>query len=212
MNENTNGIGGKIKTARKAAKMSQTVLAEHLGKTLRTVQKYESNEIEPSISVIYEIARILDTSPAELMGYQKKDLHLDSFSDILLVLFELNRKAGLRFEIDVKRPPRTEEWSCSIRFNGNEPSAQHNADLCLFLERFSEERERLETYWIDQDYFDYWFEQELAYYTNIKLENKQTEILTIEERLLKRNALDQKMMNERKKKDISSKDDLTNVD
>ena len=49
-------IGRRIKTARKAAKMSQTELANRINKTLRTVQKYESGEIAPSIDMIEQIA------------------------------------------------------------------------------------------------------------------------------------------------------------
>ena len=47
MNTIPSGIGTRIRDARKAAGMSQTVLGQHLNKTLRTIQKYESGEIEP---------------------------------------------------------------------------------------------------------------------------------------------------------------------
>ena len=48
-------LGMRIRAARKAAHLSQTELAEILGKTMRTIQKYESGEIEPSIAIINEI-------------------------------------------------------------------------------------------------------------------------------------------------------------
>ena len=53
-------IGARIKQARKSAKLSQTELAERLHKTMRTIQKYESGEIEPSISMINSIAYVLN--------------------------------------------------------------------------------------------------------------------------------------------------------
>ena len=55
--------------------------------------------------------------PAELIGYQKQELRLDTLSDVLFVLNELNKKAGLRFDIDVRRPPHYDEWTCAVRFN-----------------------------------------------------------------------------------------------
>ena len=64
---NGSDIGNRIKEARKAQHLSQTELANRLGKTMRTVQKYESGEIEPSIGVLNEIANILNISPAELI-------------------------------------------------------------------------------------------------------------------------------------------------
>lgn len=198
MNTNPSGIGARIKEARKAAKMSQTVLGTYLNKTLRTIQKYESGEIEPSIATINEIAKVLHVSSAGLMGYQKENIHLDTFNDILVALNEINNKEGLRFSIEVKRPPHAEGWTCSLIFDGKDPSAEYNADLCLFLEEFAEERERLETYWTDQSYFDRWFDKELAYHAGTKLPDKKVETLTDEERLKRRNALLQSQMEEAK--------------
>ena len=198
MNSTPAEIGSRIKDARKAAKLSQTDLAMRLEKTLRTVQKYESGEIEPSIAVINDIAKILGVSPAALIGYQKQEIRLDTLSDVLYVLNELNKKAGLHFDIDIKRPPHFDEWTCSLRFDGNNGSAEHNSDLCLFLERYAEERNCLETYWTDQDYFDHWFEKELAYYAETALPNREVVALSHEERLMRRNELDRQMMEAKK--------------
>ena len=172
MHSNPAEIGERIKAARKAAHLSQTELAQRLDKTMRTVQKYESGEIEPSIAMINAIAKILDISPADLIGYQKPEIQLDSLSDVIAVLYQLNKKAGIRFEIDVQRPPRSEEWSCSLKFKGNDRSAEMNDSLCLILEEFRDEREKLETYWTDQESFDRWIEKELAYYADAKLQDK----------------------------------------
>lgn len=191
MNTSSTEIGLRIKKARKAAKMSQTVLGTYLNKTLRTIQKYESGEIEPSIATINEIAKVLNVSSADLIGYEKREAQLNTLADVLRFLHSLNKKDGLRFDVEVNRPPKTQEWTCSLRFDGNDASAEHNADLCLFLERFAEERERLETYWIDQDYFDHWFDKELAYYAAVELPDKETVVLSEEERLNRRNELEQ---------------------
>lgn len=133
------------------------------------------------------------------MGYQKQDIQLDTFANILEVLNKLSRKTGLRFDIEVKRPPNADRWTCSLTFDGNDPTAEHNADLCLFLERYAEERERLETYWSDPAYFDRWFDQELAYYAGVRLLDKEQEDLTPEERLKRRNELIKGHMEEARK-------------
>ena len=46
-----NQIGLRIRTARKEKGINQTELANLLGKSLRTIQKYESGEIEVSIAM-----------------------------------------------------------------------------------------------------------------------------------------------------------------
>lgn len=199
MSSNPAEIGERIKAARKAAGLSQTELASRLDKTMRTVQKYESGEIEPSIAMINSIAKVLDTSPADLIGYQKPDIQLDSLSDIIAVLYQLNKKAGIRFEVDVRRPPHHDDWSCSLRFVGNLREAEYNSDLCLFLEQFRDERLGVETYFNSQDGFDSWIEKELAYYADAKLEDREVEVLTTMERIQKRNELDRQRMAEMKK-------------
>ena len=195
MHSNPAEIGERIKAARKAAHLSQTELAQRLDKTMRTVQKYESGEIEPSIAMINAIAKILNISPADLIGYQKPEIQLDSLSDVIAVLYQLNKKAGIRFEIDVQRPPHSEEWSCSLKFKGNDRSAEMNASLCLILEEFRDEREKLETYWNDQESF----EKELAYYAGAKLQDREVEVLSDLERIQRRNELDRQMLEKMKK-------------
>lgn len=202
----SNEVGKRIKTIRKGLKMSQSDLAARLGKTLRTVQKYESGEIELSIAMVNEIADILSVSPAELIGYHKQEIRLDSLADVLNVIHQLDRKAGLKFQIDVQRPPHHPGWYCALRFNGNDKSAPINQDLCLSLERYAEEQERLQTYWTDQEYFDHWFETELTYYANVSLEDRVVEVLTEEERLTRRNALEAKRIEDMKKAAAESDD------
>ena len=62
-------IGERIAKQRKQLRISQTELAEQLGKSLRTVQKYESGEIDMSVSVLEQIADILKMPINSLIGY-----------------------------------------------------------------------------------------------------------------------------------------------
>lgn len=186
MNSTSVEIGERIKDARKAAGLSQAELAERIKKNMRTVQKYESGEIEPSISMINTLADELDVSPAYLVGYERPQIEMNSLSDVFAVLYQLNKKADLRFEIDVRRPPHYEGWNCSIRFNGHNRDAMYNADLCQMLEDFEYERLRVETYFTSQDYFEHWFEKELAYYAKTELPDKPDEKISFEERIRRR--------------------------
>ena len=199
MNKNPAEIGERIKAARKAAGLSQTELANRLSKTLRTVQKYESGEIEPSIAIINAMAKELKVSPADLIGYQRPSIELNTISDVLTVLYQLNKKAGLRFEIDVKRPPHYDEWTCSLRFDGHNKDAEFNADLCLILEDFAHERQMVETYWSDPESFVAWLERKLAYYSGANLVDREVEVLSNMERIQRRNELDRQMLEQKKK-------------
>ena len=58
-------IGDAIKKYRKINKMTQTDLAIKLNKSLRTIQKYESNEVTPSLQVLKDIIKALNAPMSE---------------------------------------------------------------------------------------------------------------------------------------------------
>ena len=60
-------------------------------------------------------------------------------------LFKLETVSGIDFRIDVKKPPRSNQWQCSLSFDGKN-MADHNADMCLFLEQWKQERDELRSY------------------------------------------------------------------
>lgn len=68
-------IGDNIKRYRKENKMTQTELANKLSKSLRTIQKYESNDIKPSIDTIRDISKILNVPISSIIvtDYLKYD-------------------------------------------------------------------------------------------------------------------------------------------
>ena len=74
-------IGERIKTLRKKRGYNQKDLANLLGKSLRTIQKYESGEIEVSIAMVNELAKVLDTTSTYLLGHQTGDFKFDCLSD-----------------------------------------------------------------------------------------------------------------------------------
>ena len=188
MNSSDNAaIGLRIRTLRKRKGYNQQELADILGKSLRTVQKYESGEIEVSIAVANQLAEVLDTTPTFLFGYETEITPIRSLADVLNFLFHIEQVNGLDFGIDVKRPPRSKEWQCAITFNGK-ADADFNTDLCLFLENWEEQRDNLRTYGITQEQYREWKTKTLAYYAATAVECKEPEELDPDERLKRRIA------------------------
>lgn len=179
-------IGERIKMLRKKKGLSQTELAQMLGKSLRTVQKYETGEIEVSISVINQIAEILETSSTYLFGYESGTTQIKSLSDVMDFLFKLENVAGIDFHIDVKKPPRSKEWSCSISFDGKS-AAEFNADMCLFLEQWQQEREDVQSFASTLEAYKKWKDTTLAYYAANTVETVEPQELDLDERIRKRN-------------------------
>lgn len=159
-------IGGRLREVRKKKGLNQTELANLLGKSLRTVQKYESGEIEISIAMINELARKLDTTSSYLLGNNSADVQVDSLADIMGFLFQMEKVTGLRFRLDVKRPPRDENWQCSIVFDGKDKAADFNADLCLFLEEWRDYRDELQEGTLSAEKYQDWQDKTLAYYSS----------------------------------------------
>ena len=179
-------IGQRIKMLRKKKGLSQTELAQMLGKSLRTVQKYETGEIEVSISVINQIVEILETSSTYLFGYESGTTQIKSLSDVMDFLFKLENVAGIDFHIDVKKPPRSKEWSCSISFDGKS-AAEFNADMCLFLEQWQQEREDVQSFASTLEAYKKWKDTTLAYYAANTVETVEPQELDPDERIRKRN-------------------------
>lgn len=189
MKNTKNQLGLRIRTARKEKGINQTELANLLGKSLRTVQKYESGEIEVSIAMINEIARVLGTTSTYLIGYQTEQKPISNLADVMEFLFHLDRIKELGFDIDVKRPPHYDGWECSITFNGKDMSTELNQDLCLFLEQFRDERNNLKSYISTYETYQDWQDKTLAYYAQTELTEKDVENLSPEERIRRRNAI-----------------------
>ena len=178
-------IGQRIKALRKEQHLNQSEFAEKIGKSLRTVQKYENGEIEVSISVVSDIARVLNSTTSYIFGYETSVSGIQKLSDIMDFLFKLENIAGVDFNINVKKPPQDEQWECSISFSGNS-DADYNADLCLFLERWAEEREKFSTYFSSLEAYKAWKEETLAYYAESYLQSQEPQELDFETRMNKR--------------------------
>lgn len=157
---NTSTIGERIKLLRKRKGISQGRLAAMLGKSIRTVQKYETGEIEVSQFVASQLAKVLDTTPTYLLGYEMSNTSLVTLADVMDYFFKLEEIAELDFQIEVKKPPRNDGWSCSITFNGKD-QAKFNADMCLFLENWADERKQR---MYQKEEYEQWQKDTLAYY------------------------------------------------
>lgn len=73
-------VGENIKKHRKENKLTQTQLAELVNKKYRTIQKYESGEINPPTSVLIDIAKVLDVPIIDLIGVDKA-IGMEKLSD-----------------------------------------------------------------------------------------------------------------------------------
>lgn len=194
-NENNQNkqIGLRIRTARKEKGLNQTELANLLDKSLRTIQKYESGEIEVSIATINAIAKVLDCPSTYLIGYELERKPLSNLADVLQFFFQLDMIREIGFDIDVKRPPHYDGWQCSITFDGKDMSTELNQSLCLFLEDFKNIREEYKVYQRSFESYQEWQDKTLAYYSSVDLSDKMIEELSDTERIKRFNAI----MNER---------------
>ena len=93
---------------------------------------------------------------------------------------------GLYLSIDVKHPPRSKEWACSLTFNGKSKEAQLNADMCLLLEEWESRRYDVHSYGLSQSESRKWKDKTLVYYASIPVSSEEPENLPTAERIQKR--------------------------
>lgn len=179
-------VGKRIAECRKLRGLRQIDLAEKLGKSMRSIQEYESGKIDIPISIISRIAEALDVSVNYLVGYQSTHLTTESLSDVIALILELNKKNEIKFDVQVEKSD-LDDWKCSLVFDGKAPNALYNADFCLFLERLRDNLCAMNEYWIDWDMFNIWGTNEVDSYQKCFLTEKLQEKLTRDELIEKRN-------------------------
>ena len=65
-------VGENIRKYRKDKGMTQKELGDLLGKTQRTIQAYEKDEVIPPLSVINKLSDIFDIDYADLIGGKER--------------------------------------------------------------------------------------------------------------------------------------------
>lgn len=62
------GFGDRLRSARLAAGMTQQAVADQIGATLRTYQRYEGGDTEPTLYDLVSLAVILGVTADSLLG------------------------------------------------------------------------------------------------------------------------------------------------
>ena len=199
MNEIQKIVGERIAEIRKYNRVSQTDFADKLGKSLRTVQKYESGEIDIPLSTLAEIAEVLNTTLNYLIGYDTSHIKAETLSDVLAFFFEIDRKNEISYNMEIKRVGKDGKWQCSFTFDGQDTEAMYNADFCIVMETFLNNREALKTYWMDYEAYQAWEDMKIESYSKCTLTDKVYEKLD-------RQKL-QKLREEEAKKALQNDDD-----
>ena len=70
---------------RKSAGISQEKLADMLGVSRQAVSKWETGETQPEMANLMAICRILNITPNELLGYEKKAYKENSCKSIACI-------------------------------------------------------------------------------------------------------------------------------
>lgn len=190
-------IGDRIATVRKYNRINQTDFADKLGKSLRTVQKYESGEIDIPISTLAEIAEVLNTTLNYLVGYDTSHIKAETLSDVLAFFFEIDRKNEISYDMEVKRVGRDGKWQCAFIFDGQDINAPYNADFCIVMETFLNNREALKTYWMDHEAYQAWEDMKIQTYNKCTLTDKVYEKLDRTTFIMRRNEMDRQLLQER---------------
>ena len=108
-------IGKAIQKRRRAQKITQKEFAQRLGKSERTIQKYESGEILMKIDVVKQIANELNVPWQELLSSEDTNISDDNttseypacgfntMSDVINALFAITELTDFSFELTLNR-------------------------------------------------------------------------------------------------------------
>ena len=170
-------IGSAIKKRRRQLKITQKEFAERLGKSERTIQKYESGEITMKIDLIKLVADELDIPWQELLEAKTDEIGIVSsenefpacrfhtLSDVINVLFAITEIKDIAFQLTCAKPPESPDWTSALMVDGK-GSGTYNADFCLFMENWMNKLAALQSGSISQEQFETWKRETLEYYSD----------------------------------------------
>lgn len=170
-------IGNAIKKRRRQLKITQKEFAERLGKSERTIQKYESGEITMKIDLIKQVADELDIPWQELLEAKSDQTELapaeedfpayqfQTLSDVIGALFSITEIKDISFQLSCAKPPESPEWTSSLMVDGK-GSGTYNADFCLFMENWMNKLAALQAGTLSQEQFETWKRETLEYYSD----------------------------------------------
>ena len=170
-------IGNAIKKRRRQLKITQKEFAERLGKSERTIQKYESGEITMKIDLIKLVADELEIPWQELLEAKTDEIGIVSsenefpacrfhtLSDVINALFTITEIKDIAFQLTCAKPPESPDWTSALMVNGK-GNGTYNADFCLFMENWMNKLATLQSGSINQEQFETWKRETLEYYSD----------------------------------------------
>jgi len=170
-------IGNAIKKRRRQLKITQKEFAERLGKSERTIQKYESGEITMKIDLIKLVADELEIPWQELLEAKTDEIGIISsenefpacrfhtLSDVINALFTITEIKDIAFQLTCAKPPESPDWTSALMVDGK-GSGIYNADFCLFMENWMNKLAALQSGSINQEQFETWKRETLEYYSD----------------------------------------------
>ncbi len=170
-------IGNAIKKRRRQLKITQKEFAERLGKSERTIQKYESGEITMKIDLIKLVADELEIPWQELLEAKTDEIGIVSsenefpacrfhtLSDVINALFTITEIKDIAFQLTYAKPPESPDWTSALMVDGK-GNGTYNADFCLFMENWMNKLAALQSGSINQEQFETWKRETLEYYSD----------------------------------------------
>ena len=170
-------IGNAIKKRRRQLKITQKEFAERLGKSERTIQKYESGEITMKIDLIKLVADGLEIPWQELLEAKTDEIGIVSsenefpacrfhtLSDVINALFTITEIKDIAFQLTCAKPPESPDWTSALMVDGK-GNGTYNADFCLFMENWMNKLAALQSGSINQEQFETWKRETLEYYSD----------------------------------------------
>ena len=158
-------------------KITQKEFAEKLGKSERTIQKYESGEITMKIDLIKRVADELEIPWQELLEAKTDAIGIVSsenefpacrfhtLSDVINALFTITEIKDIAFQLTCAKPPESPDWTSALMVDGK-GSGTYNADFCLFMENWINKLAALQSGSINQEQFETWKRETLEYYSD----------------------------------------------
>lgn len=148
-------IGQKIKKLRIEKGFAQNEFAERLGKSVRTLQKYESGDINMSLETLKELAELLEVPAGALILDEQPGVHVQTFADLISSFFALNEADGIGVEIE-EVTTKDNRKVLAVYCDAASEEFPYNNDVCDFLKEYSFYKSGRENGILPEDIYQTW--------------------------------------------------------
>lgn len=153
-------IGIKLKQTRIERGIAQNEFADMIDKSVRTLQKYETGEINMTLETMHDIASKLGLTLEELISEQQPGVEIQTYADLISSFIALDDADGIGIEIE-EVTTKDNRKVLAVYCDAAKDEFLNNGKICDFLKEFAFYKNGKENGLLPEEIYNAWVKKTL---------------------------------------------------